>query len=174
MVPYEHQRVHTDTVEEMAKFARNIAAADDCDRLRHFLEFKDVIARPVWKLERRTFRAAAGRQDEFVGRDRVIVDPESSVGGKRSLAAIECHVLPERIFENTVVLAGELKCVMQDRIGIGHPHGCLESKPPGRPRTFGGVSVADEQFRRDATAMRTGASSGPFSTSATCIPLAPH
>ena len=36
--PDDHQRVHVDSVEEMPELTRDIAAAENRDRLRHFVE----------------------------------------------------------------------------------------------------------------------------------------
>ena len=56
--PDDHQRVHVDSVEEMPKLTRDITAADNRDRLWHFLELEDFVAGPIWNIERKSLRAA--------------------------------------------------------------------------------------------------------------------
>src|SRR6202035_3779870 len=160
--PDDHQRVHVDSVEEMPKLTRDIAAADNRDRLRHFVELEDFVAGPIWNIERSTLRAAAGGQDELVGGDGGIVDTESSVGSERGAVAIERDVLSERLFEDAVVFFREVKGVAQNRIGTGSSHSRLEAKPPRVAPILGRVGVTDEQFRRDASPMGTGAAQRSF------------
>src|SRR4029077_12393953 len=92
----------------------------------------------------------------------IAVYPQSSVSGKRGLAAIESDASPKRVFQDGVVFFREVEGVTKNRVGIRQAHGRLETKPLRRARVFGGVGVADEQFGRNASAMWTSATQWSF------------
>ena len=130
----------------MPKLTRDIAAADNRDRLRHFVGARRF--RRWSNMEHRAQDVAGGCRwpGRVCRRKWRFVDPESSVGGERGVVAIERDVLSKRLFEDAVVFFREVEGVAQNRIGIGSSHGRLEAKPPRVARIFGRVGVTDEQF----------------------------